>query len=262
MKLNYVSMGNGPRTLVLLHGFPLDHAMWDGAAARLSSTMQVIVPDLRGLGISPAPRDGYEMEEHARDVVELLDSCGVDGPIVLAGLSMGGYVALAFAEAHSHRLSGLILCDTRATADMADAAASRETLAATVERQNSTAPVIEGMLPKLLATDRYASDPATVDRLRAMMQRQRVAGVAGCLRGMAKRPDRRSLLPRLAMPALVVVGSDDRITPISDAKEMANRLPNAVLHEIAGAGHMAPLEEPEAFARIVHEFVSNRVGHG
>jgi pimeloyl-ACP methyl ester carboxylesterase len=234
--------GAGPGVIVLLHGFPLGRAMWSDVARGLARGFRVIVPDLRGHGSSPAPHGVYTMEALADDVAELLDERGVTTPVVLAGLSMGGYVALALAARHRARLRGLALCDTRAGADTPEAAKGREELAAKVETMNSVEPVIESFLPKLLAPATYERKPDLVESARALMSGQPPVGVAGCLRGMAVRPDRMALLPTLDLPTLVLVGSDDRLTPPDEARRMSDTLPDGRLTVVPGAGHLTPIE--------------------
>lgn len=256
MRLECDDVGAGYPVFVLLHGFPLGRAMWADVAAGLARDFRVIVPDLRGHGQSPAPRGVYTMDDLAHDVVELLDERGVTVPVVLAGLSMGGYAALAFAARHRARLLGLALCDTRAGADTAQAAQSRESLAVEVETSNSVGPVIESFLPKLLAPSAYEEKPALVETVRRMMSGQPPAGVAGCLRGMAARPDRAPLLPTLDLPTLVLVGEADRITPPDEAQHMADALPDARLVVIPSAGHLTSVEAPEATEAALRELVA------
>ena len=149
-ELWYLDRGAG-RPLLLVHGFPLDHTMWAGQIESLASQCRVIAPDLPGFGRSPpGGNDTATMEQFADDLAALLDGLGIREPAVVCGLSMGGYIALQFWRKYAARLAGLILCDTRATADTPEAAAARQTMAARVLREG-TAPLVETMLPKLLA---------------------------------------------------------------------------------------------------------------
>lgn len=257
MKLAYDEFGSGARTLVLLHGFPLGRAMWTEVARDLGTSARVIVPDLRGHGGSPSPAGPYTMDALADDVLELADHCGLTQPFDLGGLSMGGYVALAFAAVHPQRLSSLILCDTRATADTAEAAAGRETLAAKVESSDSVEPVVEAFLPKLLALSAYDEKPDLVAKVRAMMAQQPATGVAGCLRAMARRADHSGLLKTLDFPILALVGEADRITPPDDARAMSASARRGTLEVIDGAGHLTSLEAPAATADAIRRFLQS-----
>ncbi|HEV3165152.1 MAG TPA: alpha/beta fold hydrolase [Isosphaeraceae bacterium] len=243
MLLAYADNGPGP-VVVLLHGFPFDRGMWEAQQIALGSTYRLITPDLRGHGESAAPTGIYTMDDMADDVVELLDALRITEPVVLGGLSMGGYVALALAVRHPKRLRGLMLLDTKATADTPEAARGREELAQKVEALGSAEPVVKAMVPKLFSQATRLNRPELIARLEERMLRTPARGVAGALRGMAVRPDRTGELSRISVPTLVIVGSEDVITPPTEARAMAQALPNAELVEIPDAGHLAPLENP------------------
>jgi pimeloyl-ACP methyl ester carboxylesterase len=254
MQLSYEETGDGP-AVVLLHGFPLDRTMWEHQRAALKNRFRAITPDLRGHGRSEAPAGPYTMDALADDVVEQLDTLKVSGPVVLGGLSMGGYVALAFAVRHPERLRGLMLFDTRANADTPEGAKGREEMARKVESAGSAEPVVLSMLAKLFSPTTRLHRPDLVVRVEAQMRRTPVTGVTGALRGMAIRPDRTEALARMNVPALVVVGADDEITPPAEARRIASALPQAKLVEVPRAGHMAPLENPEAVNQAVLAFL-------
>jgi pimeloyl-ACP methyl ester carboxylesterase len=257
MRLNVADVGSGP-VVVLLHGFPFDHAMWAEQLAALAPTHRVIAPDLRGYGQSEATPDSvYEVDEFADDVLETLDALGVAGPVVVGGLSMGGYVALAIAERFPERLRGLMLLDTRAGADTPEAAANRLTAAEHIESSGEIGPLLATMLPKLFAPATQADRPEVIDRIAATMRHAPSAVVAATLRGLAARPDRTALLPRIAVPTLVLVGVDDAITPPAEARAMAAALPRATLVEIPAAGHLAPVENPPAANAAIRSFLAS-----
>lgn len=260
MLLAYTDQGTGP-VVVLLHGFPLSRAMWDAQVRTLAASHRVLAPDLRGHGESPAPDGVYTMEQMADDVAELLDRLGVAEPVVLGGLSMGGYVSLAFALKHPGRLKALILTDTRAAADTPEAARLREQTAQAVLRDGRTTTVVETMIPRLFARSTLRGRPTLVSAMQEVMERTSPSGVAGALRGMACRPDRRGQLGEIAAPTLVVVGEEDVISPPEEARAIAEALPNGRLAVIPGAGHMAPYEDPEAFNAAVLAFLKDLHPH-
>jgi pimeloyl-ACP methyl ester carboxylesterase len=240
----------------MLHGFPLGSGMWTEVATRLSQQARVLVPDLRGHGASPAPPGTYEMDELADDVHDLVRQQGIATGFYLAGLSMGGYVALAYVARYAGQLQGLILCDTRASADSAEAAENRRRMAHQIDNTASIQHVVDAYLPKLLAADTYARRPELVQRVRAMMEAQPPAGVAACLRGMANRPDRTPMLSSIRVPTLVVVGSNDQVTPPDEARLMARSIPGAVLSVIEEAGHLPSQEDPDGLAAIMGRFLN------
>jgi 3-oxoadipate enol-lactonase len=254
VELEVVRCGAGMPVL-LVHGFPLDHSMWQGQIELLSIRYQVIAPDLRGFGGSPAEGGTASMEQMADDLAAMLDGLGVDEPIVFCGLSMGGYVGFQFWRKYRARMRGLVLCDTRALPDTPEGATARLTLAETVLAEG-TGIFADGMLPKLFA-------PATIQREKQMVESQRQtilaaspAGVAAALRGMAERPSACDYLPRISLPTLVVVGSEDTISTPDEMRTIAAAIPNSELAVIPNSGHMTPLENPVAFNTGLEQFLA------
>lgn len=234
----------GPRpAVVLLHGFPLDRTLWHHQVAALAGQYRLIVPDLRGHGASEAVPGVATMDDFADDLAALLDHLGVD-QVVLGGLSMGGYIAFAFWRRYRARVLGLVLVDTRAQADTEEGRRGREEIARLAEEQGAAA-VAERNLPKLLAPATYRERPELVAEVRRMIAATPPAGIAAASRGMAERPDSLPTLATITVPVLVIVGAEDQLTPPADAELMAQRLPQAELVVVPGAGHLAPLEQPE-----------------
>ncbi|MCC7010999.1 MAG: alpha/beta fold hydrolase [Planctomycetes bacterium] len=257
--LQHREFGSG-RPLVLVHGFPFHGEQWDAVARELASVARCLVPDLRGFGRSAWPAqsapDVWTMEQHAEDLAEWLDHLRVDEPLVLAGFSMGGYVAWPFLRAHRERLRGLALCNTRAIADTTEGAAGRAKLAARALLEGA-APVIEGMLPKLLAPHTLAARPEVVSAVRRLMEVAAPNALAAALHGMARRPDSTPLLGSLDVPTLVVVGEHDAISSVAEMRGIATAIRGARLVEIANAGHMTTHENPAALARALREFITS-----
>src|SRR5271157_5908196 len=177
--------------LVLLHGFPLSREMWASQITEIGKYYRVIAPDLRGHGDSSAPEGVYTMDEMADDVIELLDRLQIKQPVVVGGLSMGGYVALSLVLRYPERVCGLILIDTRAAADTPEAAKGREDTARNVLRAGSGRGMIETMVPRLFGKTTREKHPQRVEAMLAVMERTSPQGIAGALRGMAIRTDRR-----------------------------------------------------------------------
>ena len=254
-ELNVRERGSGV-PLLLVHGFPLDHSMWQGQLAGLSDICRVIAPDLRGFGASSVTSGKVTMQQYADDMAALLDALDIKQPVVFCGLSMGGYVAWQFALRHRARLAKLILCDTRSIADSAEAAAGRKK---TAERVIAEGPqvVAEAMLPKLFAPPTAnVREKEWVTQTREVILRNPPEGIAAALLGMAERPDVTPELAKIDVPALVLCGQYDGISPPAEMREIVAKLPNARYVEIARAGHMAPLEQPEAVNAAIREFLS------
>lgn len=256
-KLAFQIRGRG-RPVLLVHGFPFHRAQWDAQVEALAARALVITVDLRGFGES-AFEPGFSpemstMEQHADDLAALLDEAGVKEPVTFVGFSMGGYVAFPFFNRHRRRLDALALCNTRAIADTPEGAAGRATMAAKVLAEGPK-PLVDGMLPKLLAPDTLAHRPEIVERVRALMQAPRGA-IAAALRGMAQRPDSTPLLPKIDVPTLVVVGEHDAISSPAEMRGIASVIRDAKFVQLAGAGHMTTHETPAELSRTLVEFIT------
>jgi len=251
--IEYDVRGEGPAVL-LLHAFPLGLSMWEAQVEALCATHRVVRFDARGFGGSP-PGDGpLTMERIADDGAFLLDHLGIARAVV-GGCSMGGYAAFAFVRRHPQRLAGLVLLDTRAGADSAEAKASRATLGAKVLAEGASA-AVEAFLPKLVGETTRRERPALVASLRERILATSPRGIANALSGLAARADSRETLPTIAVPTLVLVGAEDVLTPPGEAATMAAAIPRARLDVIPGAGHLANLEDPGAANGALRAFLA------
>ena len=248
-----VDRGSGP-PLLLVHGFPLDHSMWNAQIEALSADYRVIAPDLRGFGRSEVTPGKVTMQQLADDLAALLERLGVEEPVVFCGLSMGGYVAWQFWRRHRARVRGLILCDTRAVADTAEQAAGRLAMADRVVREGP-APLVAGMMPKLFARGAVEADHEVVESLRRVMLGSDPEGIAAAGRGMAERPDVTATLSRIDCPSLVIVGQLDAISTVEEMRRIAAAIPGARFVEIAGSGHMSPMEKPAEVSGAIADFL-------
>jgi pimeloyl-ACP methyl ester carboxylesterase len=252
-EVEYDVRGRGPAVL-LLHAFPLGLSMWDPQVEALAAAHRVVRFDARGFGATPADDvTPLSMERIADDGASLLDQLWIEKAVV-HGCSMGGYAAFAFARRHPRRLAGLVLQDTRAGADTAEARANRATLAAKVLAEGSQA-AVEAFLPKLLGTTSHRERPALVAAVKEWILAASPRGIANALYGLAARADSRDLLPKTAVPTLVLVGEEDVLTPPDEAKAMASAIPGARLEVIPRAGHLANLENPDAVNAALHAFL-------
>lgn len=249
----YRTAPSGGACVVLLHGFPLDHRMWDDVAGLLPDDVPVVAPDLPGLGASPVDASQPPSVEVAADAVAgALQEAGVD-EVVVAGLSMGGYVALALAERHPELVVGLVLVDTRSTPDGPEARAKRLRVADEVLASGSVAAVSD--VSGLVGATTRERRASLVTRLEAWVQDQAPEGVAWSQRAMAARPDRTHVLGAFAGPAAVVVGAEDELTPESAAEHMVAHLTEAHYVVVPEAGHMSAVETPDAVAAAILDVV-------
>ncbi len=250
--------------LLFLHGYPLDSTLWSDQIEYFKKTHTVIAIDCRGFGKSSdsafhdiASSSEYTMASLADDCIEALDNCGVNGSVVVCGLSMGGYVAFEIWRRHRSRVSAMILCDTRAVADTPEGASQRLAIAERVAQEGTEA-IVTPMLPKLLAARTRSGSPQVVAQLETMMLRVPPTTIANAQRAMANRFDFSNSLNQIAIPVLLVVGEFDVISSPDEMRSIADRIPNAVFEIVENAGHLPPIENPKRFNQALEEFLAVR----
>ncbi len=253
VSMAYEDRGSGP-PLLFIHGYPLSRALWEGQVNGLSDAARVLAPDLRGHGDSQTTSGTYSMELLADDCLRFLDVLHVSQPVVVCGLSMGGYVTFAFYRKYKDRVAGLILAATKAGADSLEGQANRDKAAATA-REKGVSAIADSMLPKMLAAKTYEAKPDLVATVRRMMETTSLDGVVGDLMGMKERPDSTPLLAEIDKPTLILHGADDQLIPPKEGEAMHAAIKNSRLQLIPGAGHLLNMEQPELFNKAVREFV-------
>jgi 3-oxoadipate enol-lactonase len=252
VRLAYDDVGSGPE-LLLVHGYPFNRSMWAEQVDALSKTFRVITPDLRGFGESDISEGVSTMNRMAQDVVRLMDALEISSAII-GGLSMGGYVVLAFYKQFASRVRGLVLADTRAQADTEEAKQVRTQQAEQI-LASGMAGVTDAMLPKLLTTETVSKRPEAVKRIRYMMLKTKPAGAAAALSGMAAREDQTVLLPQISVPTLILVGREDPITPLNDSEKMHDKIAGSRLVVIENASHVSNIEQSAIFNAELSSFL-------
>jgi pimeloyl-ACP methyl ester carboxylesterase len=242
IELAYIRRGKGT-PLVLLHGYPLDHHIWDAVVPLLENKFDLILPDLRGFGESTTVDTPYTMDDFASDIAGLLDFLGIQ-KAAIAGHSMGGYVALAFARLFPDRVAGLGLVASQTLADPPDRKEGRYKSAAEVA-EKGIGGVVDAMTPK------FTNDPALQAFAREVMERQNPLAYIGALKAMAERQDSTPLLASMTYPVVLVHGDADALIPVERAREVKDAVPHAVLAGLPGAGHLPMLEAAEETARAL-----------
>jgi pimeloyl-ACP methyl ester carboxylesterase len=242
-------------TLLLVHGFPLDHTMWQHQLVTLSEKFRLIVPDLAGFGQSRRLRPVTSMRGLAEELVELLDQLEIDR-VNFCGLSMGGYIGWQFWRHHGNRVSRLIACNTRAAADNEAVARARRISADHVRAEGVTT-LGEGMLGRLFARSNIVRLADEVQLIRDSMRKADQETVAQALEAMGTREDATGWVQDISVPTLFVAGADDEITPAQEMRENAEMVPGSEYVEIVSAGHLSPLENPEAFNAAILRFMGN-----
>lgn len=242
IRLAYERLGTGT-PMVLLHGYPLDHHLWDDVVPLLSVTFDLIVPDLRGFGGSSTVESFYAMEDFAGDIAALLDHLGIQKAVIV-GHSMGGYIALAFARLYPARVTGLGLVGSQALADAPDRKEGRYKSAAEVADKGIGSVVA-------VMTSKLTSDARLQGYAKQSMERQQPAAYIGALKAMAERVDSTPVLASFHFPVVLVHGDADALIPIDRAREIKAAIPEAHLVEISGAGHMPMMESPQKTAEAL-----------
>jgi len=243
--------------LVLLHGFPLHGGMWAAQVAALEGRWRVIVPDFRGFGASDVGDGQYAIDFFVDDLFALLDApeLHMHGQSVVAcGLSMGGYVLLRAFERAPARFRALVLADTRSGADTDEGRLKRLDAVRKLRKEGAEA-FATGFAAGALGKTTQADRPEVVKAVQAMAASQSVAAMIGAQLAMASRTDTTPALARITVPTLVVVGEEDTLTPPVAAKELAARTQGARLATLPGAGHLTPMETPDAFTQALKGFL-------
>jgi pimeloyl-ACP methyl ester carboxylesterase len=254
-QLAFDDIGSGHDALLLIHGHPFDRTMWQPQLAPIASLgWRLVVPDLRGYGASPGGGEKTTLDVFARDLLMLLDHLGIDQAVV-AGLSMGGQIAMEICRLAPARVRGLVLA---ATFPQAETEPGKRHRIATAERllAEGMAGYATEMLPRMLAAGSIQSAPEMAQHVARMMRHAPAAGAAAALRGRAERPDYCAVLERFERPALIVVGDQDAFTTRQDADRMHTLLKDSELAWLPGVGHMPNLERPDAFNIALSELLT------
>jgi pimeloyl-ACP methyl ester carboxylesterase len=244
------------RVVLWAHAFPLSAEMWRPQLQAVPPSWRFVAPDLAGFGKTDDMDGAASIDDFARDLGALADHLGLDR-FVLGGLSMGGYTVFAAVRQFAPRLGGVILADTKAAADSAAAREGRQKMLALVASEGVGA-VADEMVPKLLGATSQRDDKGLVAHVRGLIEQTSARGVSRAIERLRDRPDSTELLRRMEMPALVIVGEEDGVTPPADAHAMVAALPDATLEVIPRAGHLSNLESPAAFNRAIAAWLEAR----
>jgi pimeloyl-ACP methyl ester carboxylesterase len=256
--MRYLEAGSG-WPVILLHAFAFSADMWRPELERVPEGWHFIAPDLRGSGpdapvrISPT----LTVDDMAADVGALLDELAIDRAVI-GGLSMGGYVTFALFRRAPQRFTGMILADTRPQPDTPEGREARRAMIELAHSRGASA-VADAMLPRLLGPTTRARRPALVALVREMMEQQPIEGIVAALEAMIARPDSTPDLERIAVPTLVIVGSEDEVTPTTDAELMQNHIARSRLVVLPEAGHLSSLEAPDGFTLAVADFLGSNL---
>jgi 3-oxoadipate enol-lactonase len=256
--LHYTDEGAG-EPVVLIHGFPLSSELWTPQRAALADRYRVIALDLRGHGRSDLPDENITIGHYADDVVALMDALGI-GQATVAGLSMGGYTTMAILRRHPDRVRAVMLLATKAPGDTEPGKQGRDEMIRLAREEGATA-VAEKMLPKMLTERTRGEAPELTGFVRSMMAGTPVEGIVAALHALRERPDSTPTLQQTRLPALILVGDKDELTPPADAEAMHRALSGSRLEVIPDAAHLLNLEQPEQVNRLLLDFLDATVEH-
>jgi pimeloyl-ACP methyl ester carboxylesterase len=245
---------NSTNVLVWLHAFPVSSAMWRAQLEAAPAGWRMIAPDLAGFGGTTDHDGPPSIDDFARDVEQLLMSLDT-GPVVLGGLSMGGYAAFAYHRFAPKRLRAMILADTRSAADTPAVRQARQAMLDVLDRRGATG-VADEMLPKLLGATSRRTRADLESRVRALIEANSVEGLRRAIIRLRDRPDATPQLSQIQVPVLVIVGEEDAVTPIDDARALSTGMRDARLVILPGAGHLSNIENPDSFNAALRPWVA------
>jgi len=249
----YLSGNNEFKTILFVHGFPFDHTMWQTQVDEFSKDYKCVSYDIRGLGKSPAGDGQFTMESFVDDLELILDELKLDKPI-LCGLSMGGYISLRALERIQEKFSAAILFDTRSEADNNEDKLKR---AAGIKRINKEglAPFAKDFITNCFGDDFKQNRKEAFQKIIEKSSQFNPVGVKGCLLSMLSRSDTTMNLGKIIIPTLLICGEQDTLTPPPVMKDMFHKINKAEFVEIPKAGHMTPIENPQAVNKAIRDFL-------
>ncbi len=241
--------------VVFLHAFPVNYKMWKPQMEYLQQKNRGFIAwDYPGFGKSKILEKEMNLTDYGEFIYQLLQDLGIHKGIFV-GLSMGGYVALSLYRNHPNIFAGLMLANTKASADTAEGKQKRMTMVDSLKKSLDLSPVIDTHIEKFFTEETRQNNKNLVNQVEHLMQDSTVAGVIQAQKAMAERADSNELLPQMDFPVTVVSGDSDELISVSLAEEMANKIPNAKLEIIPGAAHLSNMEKPEKFNACLMELI-------
>lgn len=251
IRLHYDDRGSG-QPIVFVHGHPFNHTMWQYQISHFSKKYRLIMPDLRGYGRTEVTPGRVMLDEMALDILHLLESLQIEQAI-FCGLSMGGQIVLDFYRMFPHKVTALIIVDSDARGETPESYRQRMQKAALIEKTGMKQHTDDTIHQYIAAAS--MKNTAVYAHLYEMMTTTAAEGAAAAHKGRGERRDHLPLLPHIQVPTLIVVGEEDFFTPEPIARLMSDAIPGAQLAVIPGAGHLPNMEKPEAFNKVLYDFL-------
>jgi len=254
--ISYTDEGpdNAP-VIILIHGFPLNKSMWNKQVEMLIENYRVIAYDVRGHGNSTVGTDDFSIELFVADLLGLMDALKIDRAM-LCGLSMGGYIALNAVENFPKRFGALILCDTNCIADTPEAKVKRMMSIENIEK-NGVEQYANESLKNLFAPESFITNQEKIAVVKKMIMETSVQSLSSTLIALSKRKETCNNLYRISIPALIMVGKEDKITPPDAARQMQKNIKGSILNIIEHAGHLSNIENSYEFNLQLEKFITS-----
>ncbi|HEY5823927.1 MAG TPA: alpha/beta fold hydrolase [Cyclobacteriaceae bacterium] len=252
-EVSYFDEGKGI-TIVFIHGFPFDKSMWGQQLVLLRDQFRVIAYDVRGHGNTSANSNEFSIPQFTNDLLAFLNQLEIE-KVIICGLSMGGYIALHAIESFPDKITGLILSDTQCAADTEEAKGKRMK---TIEliRNNGLDQYASDSVKNLFAPSSLENQKDKVDFIKNTILKTVPDNICKALMALANRKEKCSILEKIKVPVLILVGEEDKVTPIAAATKMHELIKGSTLHSIKKAGHLSNLENPEEFNTYLKEFLT------
>ena len=250
----------GDPVIIFIHGFPFNKSMWDKQMEALKHGYRVIAYDVRGLGGSDTGTEDFSIELFATDLLNLMDTLKID-KAMLCGLSMGGYIALNAVENYPDRFDAIILSDTTCLADTPEA---KEKRLKTIEsiKKNGVEKFADESIKNLFARESFSTKKKEIAAVREMIVHTDEESLCKTLRAFYERKETCSKLSDIYVPVLIMVGEEDKITPLAAAQLMQEKIKDSLLSIMEHAGHLINIENPLEFNNQLEEFVSTVYYYG
>lgn len=252
--IHYNDEGQSHIPLVFIHGFPFDRSSWHPQYDYFKQFNRVVIYDIRGFGSSLSDSDTqFSIDTFAKDLIAFLKALNIEKAIV-CGLSMGGYVLMNALRLDPDRFAGIVLCDTQCGADSAEAKEKRSKTIAQI-REKGVQDFADGFLKNAFHPQTFKDKPETVEAIRNVVVTTTQQSLVATIRALAERPSTCDVLSSVKVPALILCGAQDTVTPPEKSEEMHALIRNSRYHLIEGAGHLSNLEQPERFNQYLGEFI-------
>lgn len=252
--IHYNDEGSSEIPLVFIHGFPFDRTSWIPQYEYFKDYCRVVIYDIRGFGSSTGDSDTpFSMEVFAKDFLAFLKALHIEKAIV-CGLSMGGYILMNAFNMEPERFAGIVLCDTQCNADSEEAKKKREK---TIEqiREKGVADFADTFIKNVFYEESFKKKKEAVEAIRDVILRTTQQTLVAAVKALAKRPDTCEVLQSVKVPALIICGKQDTVTPPEKSQVIHDLIKSSTYKLIDGAGHLSNIDQPEAFNKHLGEFI-------